>query len=241
MVSANRNIMVLDKRKNQLLDEIITEYTRTAEPVGSKYLSSVGKFDLSPATIRNEMVELEKAGLISQPHTSAGRVPTPVGYLYYLENIIKDKKITTPDQKRLQPIINKISGTEIEQSMKDLAKEVAELVDSAVVLALSPYNIFYTGITNIFKQPEFYEKQMIINMSQVIDHLDDVMAQLFNSIDKSQVLIGDNNPFGHDTGAILTKYNDGKTEMVFGIVGPLRMDYQRNLSIINYLTAKLNG
>ncbi|PJC02306.1 MAG: hypothetical protein CO073_00155 [Candidatus Komeilibacteria bacterium CG_4_9_14_0_8_um_filter_36_9] len=233
--------MELNKRKNLLLGEIILEYIRTAEPVGSKYLATEGKFDLSPATIRNEMAELEKDGLIYQPHTSAGRVPTPAGYLYYLENIVKDKQITGADKKKLRPMIIKVSGEDIEQSMKDLAKEVAELVDSAVVLALSPYNVFYTGITNIFKQPEFFEKQMIINMSQVIDHLDEVMAHLFNTVDQTEVLIGSDNPFGQDTGAILTKCHKGDQKVVFGIVGPLRMDYQRNLSIINYLTAKLNG
>ncbi|MFH1667852.1 MAG: hypothetical protein ABH884_02405 [Candidatus Komeilibacteria bacterium] len=234
-------MMTLSDRKNQLLNEIITEHIKTAEPVGSNYLVAEKKFTLSAATIRNEMADLEREGLICQPYTSAGRIPTVAGYLYYLENIIKKKKISSADEKRLVSQFTKVKGFEPEQAMKDLAKEIAELVDSAVVLALSPYNVFYTGITNIFKQPEFFEKQMIINMSQVIDHLDDVMAHLFNTVDQTDVLIGNENPFGQDIGAILTKCRKGNQKVVFGIVGPLRMDYQRNLSIINYLTTKLNG
>ncbi|MEA3272808.1 MAG: DeoR family transcriptional regulator, partial [Patescibacteria group bacterium] len=81
--------MVLGNRKAQLLEYLTREYIQTAEPVGSGVL--VDKYDLgvSSATIRNDLAELEKEGFIFQPHTSAGRVPTEKGFLYFVDNFIK--------------------------------------------------------------------------------------------------------------------------------------------------------
>ena len=80
--------MPLDSRKEQLLKLIIETYIDTAEPVGSQFLVSSGKLDVSGATVRNEMRELEDAGYLMHPHTSAGRIPTESGYQYYIKNLV---------------------------------------------------------------------------------------------------------------------------------------------------------
>lgn len=232
--------MQLDARKSQLLNSIVTEYIKTAEPVGSKPLAGKNKFKLSSATIRNEMAELEKQGLVCQPHTSAGRIPTELGWRYYLDNFLKKGKVASKDQRRLSKVIKRVNKGQLEIIIKELAREVSEMVDAAVVVGLSPNHVYYTGITNIFKQPEFFQVEMVINMSQVIDHLDAVMNQIFDQINEPIVWLGQENPFGHDTGAILTKYKIKKSQGIFGILGPVRMDYQRNFDIINFLNRRLN-
>jgi len=233
--------MQLDTRKSRLFNTIVAEYIKTAEPVGSKSLATKGKLKVSSATIRNEMAELEKQGLIHQPHTSAGRVPTKQGWQHYLENFLKPGKLVSKDSQRLAKIINRFKSEELEIVIKALAREVADMVDGAVVVGLSPNNIYYTGITNIFKQPEFYQPEMLINMSLVIDHMDSVMAKIFTEIGEPTIWSGDDNPFGQDTGAVLTKYRLNKQEGILGILGPMRMDYQRNFNIINYLTLELTN
>ena len=82
----------LDKRKKKLLQTIIEEYIETAEPVSSGNL--VKQLECSSATIRNEMAELEKNGFLEKPHTSAGRVPSQKGYRYYVDELIRDDKLT---------------------------------------------------------------------------------------------------------------------------------------------------
>ena len=77
--------MEITKRQRQILFQIVEEYAETASPVGSVTLARL--FDVSPATIRAEMARLEALGLIAQPHTSAGRVPTDAGYRYYVNNL----------------------------------------------------------------------------------------------------------------------------------------------------------
>ena len=82
--------MSLDARKKSILASVIRAYIETGEPVGSKALISREKLDLSSATVRNEMNELEKEGLIEKPHTSAGRIPTNEGYRFYVSNALSE-------------------------------------------------------------------------------------------------------------------------------------------------------
>lgn len=87
--------MELDARKRKVLEAIIIDYIATAEPVGSRTISRKYKLGVSPATIRNEMADLEEMGLIEQPHTSAGRVPSDAGYRYYVDCIMEKKTLET--------------------------------------------------------------------------------------------------------------------------------------------------
>jgi len=227
--------MDLDKRKSQLFNTIISEYIKTAEPVGSKPLAGKGKLKVSSATIRNDMVELEKHGLVCQPHTSAGRIPTEAGWQYYLDNFLKEGKISAADQKVITKFLNRVEKSEFENYIKEMARDISEMVNGIVVIALSPNDVYYTGISNIFKEPEFFHPDTVVNMSQIIDHLDGVMEKVYDDVTESTIWVGKDNPFGHDTGIVLTKYDIAGTEGVLGIIGPTRMDYQRNYDIINYL------
>ena len=80
--------MELSQRKQKILAAVVEQYIRTGEPVGSKALLNSLDFSVSSATIRNEMAELASMGLLEQPHTSAGRVPTNLGYRYYVDHLM---------------------------------------------------------------------------------------------------------------------------------------------------------
>lgn len=83
---------MISERQEKILKSLIEQYINIAEPVGSEHLKKEGGFDLSPATIRNELQELTELGFITQPHTSAGRVPTNKGYEYFIEVIFSDRQ-----------------------------------------------------------------------------------------------------------------------------------------------------
>ena len=96
--------MSLDDRKKLILRAIVEDYIKNAEPVGSRSLSKTTGLNLSPATIRNEMGDLEDMGLLAQPHTSAGRIPTGLGFRYYVDSLMKQYEMTTgeiADMKRI--------------------------------------------------------------------------------------------------------------------------------------------
>ena len=83
--------MELDERKVRILKAIVSNYLETGEPVGSRTISKLADMNVSPATIRNEMSDLEDMGFICQPHASAGRVPTDAGYRFYVDSIMADR------------------------------------------------------------------------------------------------------------------------------------------------------
>lgn len=209
----------MKNRRDKLLKSIIEEYIKTAEPVGSNLLVNKYFKDISSATVRNEMAELEKRDLIFQPHTSAGRVPTEAGYKFYLKNFIRDDKIKE---------IVELGGLD---NPKNIAKKLAEISHQAVLVCFNKNDVYYTGISNVFSQPEFHEYDLAYNFSAVIDHLDEVVSKIYNEItDEVEVRIGKENPFGVDCGLIITK----NKEKMLGIVGPMRMDYRRNINLIKY-------
>ena len=81
----------LDERKTKILNAIIRNYLETGEPVGSRTISKYTDLNLSSATIRNEMADLEELGYILQPHTSAGRIPSDKGYRFYVDHLMEEK------------------------------------------------------------------------------------------------------------------------------------------------------
>lgn len=91
--------MTMDERKQKVLLAIIQDYIATAEPVGSRTISRKYELGVSPATIRNEMSDLEEQGYIEQPHTSAGRVPSQLGYRYYVDCLMQKKRLTHDEER----------------------------------------------------------------------------------------------------------------------------------------------
>jgi len=220
----------MDTRKHKLLTYIIKEYVKSAQAVGSSLISEKYMKDVSGPTIRNWMQELEKEGYITHKHTSAGRVPTEKGYRYYLKNL-EEKKVSNKQQKDL---VEANSGLEESaEKVKIIAKKIAELSGGAVIIAFSPQDVYYTGLSNLFSHPEFDNQNDVINMSQMIDHLDEVMSEMESSTKgEVSVLIGSDNPFGEECGTVLSVLDDG---LVIGILGPMRMDYSQNVGLVRYI------
>jgi transcriptional regulator of heat shock response len=224
----------MNNRQEQLLKLITLQYIKTAEPVSSKLIAQADDFDLSSATIRNEMMELENAGFIYQPYTSAGRIPTEKGYSYFVSHFLKDFFLSKKQQQVLAGVIKTFKKFE-PQLAKELAKEIAEFSAQAVFVAFSDDDFYYTGLANLFSQPEFIEHQPVYHLSQVIDHLDQVINKIFNLLETDlEILIGSQNPFGKDCSCIVAKYYSQDAAGLFGILGPMRMDYQNNYNLIKY-------
>ena len=228
----------MDRRK-QILEAIIKEHIATGAPVGSSNLVEKYKLDCSAATVRNIMAELEEEGFIRQPHTSAGRVPTEAAYKLYLSEVIGKKKAKKIKDKDLHELDVAMGDTD-ESAMRDTAKALAALTDSAVFWAFHKNNLYYTGLSNLFQQPEFVNSGLVYNVSSVIDRMDEIIDNIFEKTGtEAQIMIGEENPFGNFCGAILAKYKRGNQSGLFGILGPMRMDYERNLSLVEYILAKL--
>jgi len=221
----------MDERKALILNTIVKEHIKTGAPVGSEVLVDKYNLDISSATVRNEMSELEEAGYIAQPYTSAGRIPTEKAYNLYVENLV-EKKLGILEAK----LFSKLLKDKNELSFKQAAKELAKVSGNAVFWAFHRNNLYYTGISNLLSQPEFSETKLIYDISQIIDRVDEIIDNIYNKLeDGPQILIGADNPFGDFCGTILIKYKFQNNVGLFGILGPMRMDYEKNLALIKFL------
>lgn len=226
----------MEKRSQEILLTLIREHIKTAQPVGSEILVSKYKLPVSSATIRNELVALEKDGYIVQPHTSAGRIPTKLGYSVWVANL-KPKKVSPEDLE----VFEKLFADSSEDGSKLIAKNVAHLAHASVFWAFNRRNFYHTGISNLLTQPEFVGSNLIYDISAVVDRMEDVIAEHFDCFNEGvEVLLGDDNPFSNICGAVVLKFRRGITFGVVGLLAPLRQDYEKNVAIMNLLASKLN-
>lgn len=120
--------MELTDRKKQILRAIVDSYIRTAEPVGSKTISQLPGMDFSPATIRNEMADLTTMGLLEQPHTSAGRVPSAAGYRLYVDELMQNYRLSMDETKTINQAME-VKMQEVDKMISQVGKLVSKMTD----------------------------------------------------------------------------------------------------------------
>src|SRR3989344_2541997 len=222
----------MDARKEKILNLVIENYIANAEPVGSKFLVANTDLEFSEATIRNELHALENEGYLTHPHTSAGRIPTEKGYKYYIKNLhLAKSQISKNDSKVLTNSLDKASDHEL--AFKNMAKTMVELSNETVVVAFSPENIYYTGLSNLFNKPEFAQLSLVADISEIFDNFEDSLEGFFEKVDSNpQYFIGDEHPFGEMLSVVSMRF--GKDGLV-ALVGPKRMDYRYNFGLMKKL------
>ena len=107
--------MAIDKRKIKILEAIINDYINTGEPVGSRTIAKKYDLGVGPATIRNEMSDLEEMGLLEQPHTSAGRIPSSKGYRLYVDNLMKQSKLSDDEELQIKKYVIDCAMLEVDK------------------------------------------------------------------------------------------------------------------------------
>lgn len=126
--------MILNERKIRILEAIINDYIETAEPIGSRTIAKKYDLGVSSATIRNEMSDLEELGLIVQPHTSSGRVPSSKGYRLYVDRLMNRRELTKEQSEFLQDVITQ-NINQIDYLMKQTAKALSAMTKYTTVVS----------------------------------------------------------------------------------------------------------
>jgi len=223
----------MDKRKEKILKLIVEKYIETAEPVGSNFLAQNSKLSVSGATLRNEMRDMENEGYLSHPHTSAGRMPTENGYKYYVEHLMNKSLL----DKSLLAKFSKIIGhsDNMEPVYKQVAKIVSEMANALILISFNKKNYYYTGFCNRCSQPEFSDKEKVVNFSAIFDETEKQIDHIYKKTGKHEVniFIGKDSPFGAFSSTLSVNI---EKDSLLAMVGPMRMDYQQNYSILNLLS-----
>ncbi len=131
--------MELTERKKKILRAIVDNYIQTAEPVGSKVLSAMPGIGCSSATIRNEMADLTQMGLLEQPHTSAGRIPSPAGYRLYVDELMQDYRLSVDETQSLNQALE-LKMQEVDKVISQVSKMVSKMTNLPAVAMTSAAN-----------------------------------------------------------------------------------------------------
>jgi len=231
------NNFPIDPRKQKILQAIIQQFINTAEPVGSKTILISYKLSVSPATIRNDMVQLEKQGLITQPHTSAGRIPTTAGYRMYVDELADYKKAKKLAHTNLLKLRRQYKLDKTREKIYDSVRLLSQATANVSFATIPGSRTFYLGISNILKQPEFADDPK--RASQVIEVLEEGehFTKKLEALDldiETKIFIGKENilPQIDSCGLIVTTYKlEGHTGYI-GILGPCRMSYAYNKALL---------
>ena len=130
---------MLDDRKAAILRAVVREYIDTAQPVGSAHVARMGALNVSPATVRNEMAQLEREGFLAHPHTSAGRIPTDKGYRFFVDDLRTKPGTLGPEERaQVQDFFARAHG-ELERMLQDTSKLLSNLTTYAALVVAPPH------------------------------------------------------------------------------------------------------
>ena len=237
--------MNLSQRQKDILFAIIEEYAEMATPVGSVTLAKL--FDVSSATIRAEMARLEEMGLIASPHTSAGRVPTDAGYRLYVNSLTEetDREIEeeNPIHLRLEDgsYQRGIHALEVRISAHSKADAtiraaVDSLVDLTGNLGLATIGgqLYLSGISKLFTQPEFVDTARVQAVAKLLDNLEPWLREAAPG-EALNIFIGHENPIGKtsEVSLIISKFRSPFSDRSYiGVLGPTRQNYSKVMNLV---------
>ena len=228
-------------RQIQILSAIVEQYAEVAAPVGSSLLAKV--FDVSSATIRAEMAELERLGYITQPHTSAGRIPTDKGYRFYVNKIAEQTEIIQPERRATRALSARVeNGGLPERTIRNAVDTLVELTHN-LGLATIGNQLYMSGLSNLFGQPEFMHPGQVQEVATLLDNLEPWLQEAAPNKPLS-VYIGQENPIGRTAGCtlIISKFRSPYSEHSYiGILGPTRQSYRDTMTYVRRAGEALEG
>lgn len=230
----------LTSRQIQILKTIIEEYIETAQAVGSEMLDKKYNLGVSPATIRNEMVKLTELGYLKQPHTSAGRTPTPMALKHYVNTLMQPQQLSVTEEVAVKEKIWDYRH-EPDRLLREATKTLAERTKMLAVTTTDDDDVFYSGTANILDMPEFYDIDLTKSILTLLDHMDywhSLLERTVASSEPLQIMVGDE--FGQRSfeacGGVFTRLSLPEQHGgAIGVIGPCRLNYAYIIPIVKYM------
>lgn len=246
--------MHITERQRTILVFLVEKYICTALPIGSALLEKSHNFGVSAATIRNDFQELTEKRFLTQLHTSGGRVPTDKAYRFYVDNVVAQSDFDVADgaKKKIRSAIEN-GGNDPREINKTVAKTIANLSDHLIFTNIfESDDCFKVGLSSLMEFPEFREFDRMFQLTSFFDRFetmfDRIEKEFFGpSINSGQapinVFIGRENPMEgiKDEAVITAKYSLPRRQIgSLTLVGPMRMDYEKNIGLVKYAADELN-
>ena len=232
----------MDYRHAHILKGLVEEYIATGRPVGSERLLDVLDVPVSSATVRNMLRLLEEEGYVAQPHTSAGRIPTDLGYRYYINNL----SFKEPSEKRVQALRSRFQDYQqtYDRPARAAAKMLSELGHAMAVGGwMESKDIHGAGISQVFEPGEEENQEAAREISILFDNIERYVQGFAQQDPASvQVYVGNENPvFESEHTSMIVKtmrLPTGEVALLL-LAGPKRMPYRRNVALLNTMASIL--
>ena len=229
----------LSDRQLTLLKPIIEEYIETAEPVGSETLDKKYNLGISPATIRNEMVRLTQLGYLQQPHTSAGRTPTPKALKLYASSLMQQKELSVSDEVIVKQKIWDFRE-ELDKLLREATRALAHQTKTMSLAATDEGDIYTSGVGNILDMPEFYDIDRTRHLLDTLDEYDywwNIFTRHFQDPEGFSVLLGEDlgRQLLQECGGVFVHFSSSSHQGTIGIVGPARLNFPRVIPLVRYM------
>ena len=232
----------MTERQIQILSAIIEQHAEIAAPIGSVMLAKL--FGVSSATIRSEMMKLEEMGLITQPHTSAGRIPTDAGYRFYVNmlNETPNANILPSFDRSARAIEARVStfSDHADRAIRSAVDSLVELTRNLGIATIGD-ELYLSGIGNLFSQPEFANANHAQAVARLLDNLEPWLKEAAPN-EPLNVFIGSENPIGKTSGAslIISRFRSPYSDRSYiGVLGSTRQSYAKVMSLVRHAGAML--
>jgi transcriptional regulator of heat shock response len=234
----------LEARKAAVLRAVVHDYIRTGEPVGSGTVATRSGLGVSSATIRSEMASLEELGFLMQPHTSAGRAPTDLGYRFYVDHLPRRTWLSSPQRQEIDDFFD-VAPLEVEE----LARRAAVLLSrvtryGAIAEPPHAHHVFFGGVANIARDVE--RRETLTRLFELLEQEETVLRMLrgFSSDADVVVRIGRENPVRalREASLVVAPYSvAGRPAGTVAVLGPTRMAYPVAMAAAGAVARRLSG
>lgn len=223
----------MTERQEAILLSIVEQYAEVASPVGSSLLAKL--FGVSSATIRAEMAELERLGLIKQPHTSAGRIPTDRGYRHYVNKLASSDN-HMPERRAERALTARVEGGGLpDRTIRNAVDTLVELTHNLGIATIGN-QLYMSGLSNLFGQPEFVSGRHVQQIAGLLDNLEPWLREAAPN-EPLSVYIGTENPIGRSANAslIISRFRSPYSDRSYiGVLGPTRQQYRDVMNLVEH-------
>ncbi len=235
-----KNIMDddLTPRQIELLKVIINEYSETGEAIGSEILDKKYNLGVSPATIRNDMVELAKKDYLAKEYFSSGRIPTPKAFRFYINNLMNEKELSTAEEVAYKSDIWDFRD-ELHQLLQRATHSLAQKTGTLAVATTDKGDVYYYGINNVLGAKEFWDVQKTKSLFEKLEEFAfwSTMLDEFGKIEEEILfMFGDEEPEFDKVASVFGEFEGPSIKGAIGVVGPQNMRYDVIIPTVRYCT-----
>ena len=234
------------ERRDKVLGVVVGQYIKTVAPVSSALIADESRLDLSPATIRNILAELEEMGYLTHPHTSAGRIPTQTGYRYFVDYLMREIELLEEEKRRIKTEYAR-KFLELETLLERASETVADLTHYTSIISIDGSNqkIFLKGTSYVPGYAEFHDFGKITSILEILEEKERLLEVINRNLQKKiEIYIGHEIACSNIEScslAISSFTTEKGASGRIAVLGPTRMDYERVVGTLEFISNLLEG